>query len=107
MDLTFEDQKDIDRLKDEFKAQVHHNMDILEDLLLELETDETIKEEDLRNVKHIIHSIKGSAGAFEAKDISKLCHQFENKIVDTKALEDNLTPMLHCIDQVRKIIDEF
>lgn len=85
---------------DDFIAEAKEITEILEEFLLNYESDSSVlNEENMKKIKRELHTLKGSASIYGFMEISDLAHRFE----DLLGSERNFTNI--DVDYLLKIVD--
>lgn len=69
-------------LQQEYALELPDLIDTVESNLMSIESQSNI-EKSVKDLKRVVHSIKGTAGSYELKWVSSLCHQFEDQLDDS------------------------
>jgi len=83
---VFEYNEVVDKsIFEEFIASLEVNLQEIENLILDYEN--TGKQEDLNQLKRIIHTIKGESGLVGVDDLNKVCHALEDFLSDNEDID--------------------
>ena len=94
--------ENIKELIDDYIDSIRDDINLIEALVLEWDSG-TIDDNSVKKVMRIIHSLKGSSSSYGFRNVSRLCHKFEDKLIELK--EDN--EIHKGVDSFLKDIDEF
>ena len=102
---------DFKNLQLEYAQEMPELIDSIESNLMNIESSREI-EKSLKELKRIVHSIKGTAGSYELGWVSSLCHQFEDQLDETLEKHNQLPKkeiqiFLNYIDLFRNYIREY
>ncbi|WP_127717088.1 response regulator [Halobacteriovorax sp. HLS] len=102
---------DFKNLQHEYALELPDLIDTVESNLMSIETQSNI-EKSIKDLKRVVHSIKGTAGSYELKWVSSLCHQFEDQLDDTQdALimdpKKNIEQFFKYVDLFRSYVASF
>lgn len=95
----------------EYAQEMPELIDSIESNLMDIEASSEM-EKSLKELKRVVHSIKGTAGSYELGWVSSLCHQFEDKLDETleefnEIPKNEIENFLNYIDLFRNYIREF
>jgi CheY-like chemotaxis protein/HPt (histidine-containing phosphotransfer) domain-containing protein len=98
-------------LQIEYAQELPELIDSVESHLMSIE-DSDENEKSLKELRRIVHSIKGTAGSYELGWVSSLCHQFEDQLDDLVEKNDSLPKgsvqtFLNYIDLFRNYVKDF
>ncbi|OUR96842.1 hypothetical protein A9Q84_10925 [Halobacteriovorax marinus] len=99
------------KLQNEYALELPELIDSIEKFLMKIE-EQSEAESSMKDLKRIVHSIKGTAGSYELGWVSSLCHQFEDHIDDTleefnEIPQNNVQELLNYIDLFRCYVADF
>jgi CheY-like chemotaxis protein/HPt (histidine-containing phosphotransfer) domain-containing protein len=95
----------------EYAQEMPELIDSIESNLMDIESSQEV-EKSLKELKRVVHSIKGTAGSYELGWVSSLCHQFEDSLDETldehqHIPKSEVQSFLNYIDLFRNYIIEF
>ncbi len=90
----------------EFIDSIKDDIDALEVLLLSYESSELDKE-TTKKILRIVHSLKGTSGSYGFRNVSRLCHHFEDEFLQSiteKSIKNDVDQYLTYVDDFKKFI---
>lgn len=104
-------EDDFKNLQDEYAHELPELIDLIEKNLIKLE-ERVDMDASLKDLKRVVHSIKGTAGSYEFGWVSSLCHQFEDHLDDIiesclDLPKDRAQEFFNYIDLFRKYVNDF
>ena len=98
-------------LQDEYAQELPEIFDSVEKNLMNIEALKDV-EKSLKDLRRIIHSLKGTAGSYELGWVSTMCHQFEDQLDDfleesEELPKNSIQIFLNYIDLSRSYVSDF
>lgn len=100
--------------KIDYLESISSRLNDIEHLILNIEKQKTLREKEsiIRNLMSIVHSVKGSAAAYEFTTIASICHTLEDITINiqnhvTVLSENVINELLNYNDLIRKYCTEY